>query len=57
MKNKKKIKTKRINTSKLNAENELARRLVGNGWNRKEALIEAKKALVDAAEEDGYDGP
>jgi hypothetical protein len=31
--------------------------LIGNGWSKAEAEAEAVRALADAAEEDGYDGP
>ena len=39
------------------AEIEFAEKLVRNGWGMDEARAEAKRALADAAEEDGYDGP
>lgn len=38
-------------------EREFAARLIGNGWSKEEAEAEAVRALADAAEEDGYDGP
>lgn len=31
--------------------------LVKAGWSKEAALYEATEALLDAAEEDGYDGP
>ena len=38
-------------------EQEMAALLMRNGWPKDEAEAEAKRALADAAEEDGYDGP
>jgi hypothetical protein len=37
------------------AEREFAALLVRNGWKEDEALTEARRALLDASEEDGYD--
>lgn len=34
-----------------------AEMLVSRGWSEVEAAKEVKRALADAAEEDGYDGP
>ena len=38
-------------------EQEMSELLQRNGWPKKQADAEAKRALKDAAEEDGYDGP
>ena len=46
------------NEPSLTAEEaELYRLLRRNGWGHEEAHAEALRALADAAEEDGYDGP
>ncbi len=38
-------------------EMEFSAMLQSRGWPKTEADAEAKRALADAAEEDGYDGP
>jgi len=38
-------------------EKAFAAMLVKNGWAEDDALKEARRALAEAAEEDGYDGP
>jgi hypothetical protein len=39
------------------AELEMSAMLQERGWTKKNADEEARRALADAAEEDGYDGP
>lgn len=41
----------------VSAQEEMARMLMRAGWSEKEAREEAIRALDDAAQEDGYDGP
>lgn len=49
--------SKLLNTPLSPEEREFADMLIGNGWPAAEAEAEARRALADAAEEDGYDGP